>query len=428
MISTDDSKRTDVSQSWGVATLGDESLFSIGTGGTPSTSQPQFWNGNIPWVTPTDLSNLGTAVISETARSITSEGVANSSAKPLPAGSIVLSTRAPIGYASIIGQEMSINQGCKAIVVKDPSKVSNEYLYFNLLTQTQKMKELGSGSTFRELSQHNLKSIEIPLPDVVEQKKIASLLNKIKVIIKEQNSIVLKSKALKAALMEKLFTEGTKKEELRDTVNGKMPTSWEIVPFVDIAEFRNGINFSKEQKGEQGYPTVDVYNMYAEGTDLDLSKLYRVNGKFNSDYILKTGDLLFVRSSLKPEGVGWVSMFRSSSEPTLFCGFIIRARVLTDSFIPEFLVYLLRTHEFRSRLINAKGTVGITNISQDVLKDLQIPKPSKEEQKEIVDVLLSADENIKLEQAKSTYYQELFDALIDKLMTGEISVKDVDIN
>lgn len=121
-----------------------------------------------------------------------------------------------------------------------------------------------------------------------------------------------------------------------------MPESWEVVRFGDISDFKNGVNFSKEQKGEIGIPTIDVLNMYGKSYTIDTSKLYRVNKDFSNDYILKTGDLLFVRSSLKLEGVGWTSMFIEEVEPITFCGFIIRARIKDKKFLFSIFDLLLQ--------------------------------------------------------------------------------------
>ena len=102
---------------------------------------------------------------------------------------------------------------------------------------------------------------------------------------------------------------------------------WEQIEFGKIADFKNGINFEKKQKGDNGIPTIDVKNMYSDSCFVNTNNLYRVNKSINPDYFLTNGDLLFVRSSLKEEGVGWTSLFNGKSNSMTFCGFIIRARI-----------------------------------------------------------------------------------------------------
>ncbi len=401
-------------KSWQVKNLGAEELFSIGTGGTPSTSEPQYWNGDIPWVTPTDLSNLGTAVITETARTITPQGAANSSAKPLPVGTVVISTRAPIGYATILGKEMAINQGCKAVVIKDHSQVSSEYLYYNVLTQTQKMQELGSGSTFRELSQHNLKSIEIPLPPKSEQEKIAHILNTIQESIKIQNEIVDKTKELKASLMQKLFTEGTKGEKLKNSEIGKIPESWETAYLGDICKPRK----------EQVIPEVDDLYIgleHIDSGDVNLSRRgtgQEVRSLKNRFY---PSDILY--GKLRPyldkaviadlEGV---------------CSTDILVLNIFASINSVYLVNILHTNRFLSYAIDNTSGTNHPRTSWDAVRKFQIPHPSLPEQQNIADFLSAVDQKIELEQKKRDLYQELFEAMLDKLMLGEIRVDKLNFN
>ena len=160
----------------------------------------------------------------------------------------------------------------------------------------------------------------MPIPPLSEQQKIAKVLDTIQRAIEIQDRIIETTKNLKKSLMQKLFREGTKGEELKETEIGLIPKSWEVVRLGEVADFKNGINFSKEQKGTQGILTVDVLNMHSEGIYLNFENLYRVDINLgnDSDYILKIGDILIVRSSLKREGVGWASLFGGGRNLLLF--------------------------------------------------------------------------------------------------------------
>ena len=117
-------------------------------GGTPKTGVTAYWDGDIPWVTPKDLSLDKSQVVHGGARSITREGLANSSAKLFPAGSVIVSSRAPIGYVAIAGEPMSTNQGCKIAV--PPAEIDSRYLYWYLLQAKHDMEARASGTTFKE--------------------------------------------------------------------------------------------------------------------------------------------------------------------------------------------------------------------------------------------------------------------------------------
>ena len=125
--------------------------------------------------------------------------------------------------------------------------------------------------------------------------------------------------------------------------------------------------------------------MYGDNIRVNFDSLYRVDTNMydNSEYLLKKGDILFVRSSLKREGAGWAALFDGFNEPVTFCGFIIRVRISQAKILPEFLTYYLRSHSARNKILMRAGQVAITNVTQENLKTLNIPIPSILEQNQI---------------------------------------------
>ena len=168
--------------------LGD--ISQIINGGTPSTKEPSYWNGNIPWITPKDLSGYKEVYIEKGERTITEQGLKNSSAQILPKNTILFSSRAPIGYVVIASQEVSTNQGFKNLIC-DPNLVDYRYLYYWLKKNSSNIAKNAIGSTFAEISKFEMESIEISLPPLSEQKRIANILssfdNKIEQLKKENN-------------------------------------------------------------------------------------------------------------------------------------------------------------------------------------------------------------------------------------------------
>jgi len=165
----------EIPEDWKMVKLGSEDLFEIKLGGTPKTNIPEYWNGSINWITPNDLSQLSGVYIQRTERKISEKGLKNGS-NLLKESSIILSTRAPIGYVAILSKAMAFNQGCKGIEIKEENRVNNFYLYYFLFRSRFKLNELGSGSTFRELSTEDLKNFQIPLPPLPEQQEITEIL------------------------------------------------------------------------------------------------------------------------------------------------------------------------------------------------------------------------------------------------------------
>jgi type I restriction enzyme S subunit len=159
---------------------------------------------------------------------------------------------------------------------------------------------------------------------------------------------------------------------------------WRTARLDDLVTFKNGINFTKEQKGQCGIATVDVRNMYPPGIVLETDNLYDVALEVSPDYILESGDLLIVRSSVKREGVGWPVLFQEAARPTTYCGFIIRARPKIAEIDSKYLTYYLRSSTAREEVVSSSSQVTITNVNQRTLGSLQIPFPPLSEQRRIV--------------------------------------------
>ena len=159
---------------WRRARLGE--VCTIVSGSTPKTSVDEYWGGDIAWATPKDLSNLEGAVISDTPRKLTQAGLASCSSAVLPAGSVLFSSRAPIGHVAINSVPMATNQGFKSFV-PDDGVLDAKFLYWWLKAHRAYMEGLGNGATFKEVSKAVVEKVEVPLPPLGEQRRIAGILD-----------------------------------------------------------------------------------------------------------------------------------------------------------------------------------------------------------------------------------------------------------
>lgn len=162
--------------------LGD--VCTVVSGTTPKTGNDEYWNGDILWVTPAEITD-DTFILNDTVRKITEKAVKESSLKPFPKGTVLLSSRAPIGKVAIAGKEMYCNQGFKNLICN--TSLFNEYLYWFLKSKYDFLNSLGRGATFKEVSKSIVENVEIPLRDIVEQKHISSIMNKCQSIISLRN-------------------------------------------------------------------------------------------------------------------------------------------------------------------------------------------------------------------------------------------------
>ncbi len=187
---------------WVTTTLGEAA--DIRNGATPSAQITAFWNGSIPWCTPTDITGTPGKYLLTTERSITAEGLASCAASLLPAGALLLCSRATIGEIKIAASPVCTNQGFKSLVCKDG--VSNEFLYYLLVTLKPQMIKRAIGSTFLEIGKRDMAAIEVRLPPCNEQHAITSILCDMDAEIAALEQRRDKTCAVKQGMMQQLLT------------------------------------------------------------------------------------------------------------------------------------------------------------------------------------------------------------------------------
>jgi len=183
-------------------------LFTVETGTTPSTKVKEYWeNGSINWITPQDLSKLRNRVwIWESERKITELALKKTNLSLLPEGSIILSTRAPVGYVVVLKAPATFNQGCKGLIPKNPSDTVPEFYAYYLLKIKPLLEAKSGGSTFKELSKKTLEGIYVPFPPLEEQIRIADILKSVDDWIELEVKRKEKLRSLKRGLMDELLT------------------------------------------------------------------------------------------------------------------------------------------------------------------------------------------------------------------------------
>ncbi len=214
---------------WQKVRLGD--IAEIIGGGTPSTQITSFWNGSINWFTPTEIGI--TKYVYKSQRTITLLGLKKSSAKLLPIGTILLTSRASIGDCAILKVVATTNQGFQSLIPLE--KINNEFLYYLMLTLKNKLLELASGSTFLEVSPNKIKNLLIPLPPLNEQAAIANILSDVDHYLYSLDALILKKESVKKALSFELlsqrkrlkgFNQAWQRVRLGDILSYEQPTKY----------------------------------------------------------------------------------------------------------------------------------------------------------------------------------------------------------
>lgn len=196
-----------IPEDWEVDSLGQ--LATIKSGGTPSTNNKDYWNGNVNWCTPTDITVLGDRkYLSSTSRRITEEGVSKSAVEILPPGTVVMTSRATIGECAIAAVQMTTNQGFKNFICGDG--LDNEYFYYLLGSLKEKFVGLCSGSTFLEISTAQVRNFNVALPSKKEQTAIATILSDMDEEIQALQQRLAKTRQIKQGMMQELLTGKTR--------------------------------------------------------------------------------------------------------------------------------------------------------------------------------------------------------------------------
>jgi len=242
-------------------------LFNIVNGSTPKSDVPEYWGGDIPWVTPVDLSNDNNKFIKTTNRYITKAGLNSCGTTLVPADSIILSCRAPIGSIGISSSEMCTNQGCKSLVKK--SNLSEKYFYYLLTTSNVELNSLGRGTTFLELSTEALSSYKVPyFPNEIQEKIVKFLdceTEKIDALIQKQEKLIDLSVEKRQAAISYAITRGLNpKANLKDSGVewlGQVPEHWKVIPLKRLCVLLKDGTHLPPARVDVGVPLLSVRNL-----------------------------------------------------------------------------------------------------------------------------------------------------------------------
>ena len=334
--------------------------------------------------------------------------------------------------------EFSFSNFTSTLRVKKPEEIHHKFLFYSLLSfyfsgRTYALQ--GRTTGIRNLDFNKYKTTAgIPKLPFSEQCKIAHILSKIQQAIEKQEQIIKTTQELKKALMQKLFTEGVNNEPQRQSVIGGeiglIPKSWEVVTINEILseELKNGA-FIKSPEYGVGHLFVNVVDIYRNAI-LNISLLARINVNISEieKYLLQKNDIVFVRSSLKRDGIGESCLILGCDEPLFFDCHLIRIRPDTTKIDPLYLVYFWRSPTGKKELIKRSKTTTMTTINQQNLSNALFPLPSLSVQKEISIILSSLDTKIEFHNKNKTQLQDLFKTMLTQLMSGQLRVKDIDLS
>ena len=338
----------------------------IVAGATPSTSESEYWGGDICWATPKDLSDLTETYIHDTPRKLTKSGLDSCAATVLPPRSVLFSSRAPIGHVAINTVPMATNQGFKSFVPKD-DLVHPEFLFHWLRFNRVYLESLGNGATFKEVSKGVISRVDITLPPLEEQRRIAAILDQAETLRTQRRTALALLDSLTQSLFLDMFGDALASDER--TPMGKL-----------VSEFRYG---TSEKSGNAGFPTLRIPNVASGSLDLSELKTVSVEAAEFERLRLLCGDLLFVRTNGNPDYVGRCAVFEPTdvensgfdSSEFIYASYLIRARLKGSDISPFVLQHYLSEGEGRRALrARCKTSAGQYNINTEGLGAIPIPR------------------------------------------------------
>ena len=398
--------------SWPVATIGE--VCEVVSGATPKTSKPEFWDGNVPWVTPKDLSELGQKHVSDTPRKITKAGLKGCAARMLPAQSVLFSSRAPIGLVAINTLPVCTNQGFKSLVPRF-DLVSPDFLFWWLKTQEKNIQSKGRGATFKEVSKKIVEDLQIPLPPLAEQQRIAGFLDA---------ADALRAKRREALAQLDTLLQSTFLDMFGDPVVN--PMGWHVARLEDyFSKTRAGTccgpfgsALKKHEYVEDGIPVWGIDNVKPNEFIQERS-LFITPAKFARlrRYSVDPGDILISRAGT----VGRMCVALPTAEQSIIGSNLIRLTLNPGAMLP---VYFTCLYTFCGERLPGLRTSGDNKsysfLSTTRLKSLVVPLPPLNLQHRFAAIVQSVEQQRASQRGHLAELDILFASLQARAFRGDL--------
>ncbi|MDH7495337.1 MAG: restriction endonuclease subunit S [Bacillota bacterium] len=406
-------------------------IFFVLNGSTPQSGVAEYWDGDIPWVTPEDLGDLQSSEIARTRRYITEAGYLSCGTTLAPAGSLVLSTRAPIGHLAIAAVELCTNQGCRCLVFRRP--LVPEFFYFQLIAARPELESWGQGSTFKELAKTKLENTAIAVPPDSEQHTIAAFLKretaKIDALVAKKERLIELLEEKRTALITRAVTKGLDPNvPMRDSGVewlGEIPVHWELAPVyaryeVTLGKMLDAKRITGEAPGRY-LRNVDV-QWDAINTD-DLPEMDFAPWE-RDRYLLQPGDLLVCEGG----EVGRTAIWGGELPECFYQKAIHRVRRRHEQESPRFFYYLMYSFAKRGVFLAGGNPNTIDHLTAVQLRHYRFPFAPPSEQRAIAAFLDRETTKIDALIAKIREgidrLKEYRTALICAAVTGKIDVRE----
>ncbi len=385
---------------WNKTTISE--IIELIGGGTPETSNHNYWNGDIPWLSVVDF-NTENKFVFDTEKKITEKGLNNSSTKLLKKGDVIISARGTIGIIAMLGKEMAFNQSCYGARTKDGIS-TNDFIYYLLKDAAANLKQISHGGVFDTITRGTFKEIDINLPPLPEQKAIAKVLSG----LDDKIDLLHRQNKTLEQMAETLYDSWSFESELESTIK-------------DLIDVQNGYAFQSKSFQDSGnHRVLKIKNISGGVVDIQAADFVSdsIISSIDKRFIINTGDVLFAMTGAKIGKMGIVPQ----TEKSLWLN--QRVGLFKEKFKgTRFLAYLHLKSDFGLDYIENTATGSAQpNISGIGIEKCEFPKLNIQQLTEYSEQLDLFFSKVIFNLCQIHTLEKMRDTLLPKLMSGEVKV------
>ena len=392
-------------------------------GGTPKTSKAEYWGGNINWLSVKDFNNENRYVYS-TEKTITEEGLNNSSTKLLRKDDIIISARGTVGELAMIPFPMAFNQSCYGIRAKEG--IDSTFLYYLIKHSVRKLKAMTHGSVFDTITRDTFANIDVAIPDIEMQQRVAKMLANI-------DDKVENNQRINNNLLEQIKTICTAWLSEYKPFDGVMPSDWVETPLSDIAEFISGYSYKGTELTDSTIAMATIKNFDRKGGfKLDGYKEIIPSSKLKESQHAELFDTLVAHTDLTQNaeviGNAELVMSKSGYDDIVFSMDLVKVLPKKDGVSKFLIAAILQDKKFKAHCLGYVNGTTVLHLSKKALPEYKLLLPSDfSTLKPLDEVVTALYKQVSSNISENTYLEELRESLLPKLMSGELDVSDIEI-
>ncbi len=416
----------EIPEDWSIFSL--SKIVNIIGGGTPKTTEPEYWNGDIPWISIVDF-NGENRFVYETEKSITESGLKNSSTQFLKKGQVIISARGTVGALAQVGKDMTFNQSCYGLDAKE--LLSNDFLYYLLKHQINSIKQKTHGSVFNTITRETFNNITVALPHINEQAGVVNILSSLDDKIELNKKMNKTLEEIGKALFKRWFVDfefpnddgkpyKSSGGKMVDSELGEIPEGWEVKNLGSISEIKNGFAFKSEDYIDGGVFLLRTRN-FAQSEYIVRDEVIYLPESFYEDYRnfqLRKFDVLLVMVGASVGSMGFVT---SNVLPALQNQNMwnFRARDFSNQIFIKFLVSKIVSENIGSASGSARDF-----FRKDFFRTIKTAYPNDQTLSKFNKIVSPMYEVLDKNQGETEKLTQIRDSLLPRLMSGKLRVKN----